>query len=103
MNPHVEIPQQTTPVLAYLKRYEMPALLQKLSKHPSVFLKIKRIDRLNFGNFTTVARATSAMTILRDVETGENDWLPDISIISEFQISSDFEQFKANTLYSLIP
>ncbi len=89
--------------LSYIKRNQLPSLLQKLSRVDAISIKIKRTDRLNEGNFTTVARASFAVIILRDVVTGATEILPDISVISEFQLSDNFDQCKGNVAYIVIP
>jgi hypothetical protein len=86
-----------------LNRCEMAALLMNLFKTPTVQIKIKRLDRMHYGNFSTVVRASAALIVFLDGETGQMEILPELSLISEFQVSADFAGYFANTAYTLIP
>jgi hypothetical protein len=86
----------------FIKRQEFLPLLQKLATAHDVAIRIKRIDRLSQGNFSTVIRASGGFIMVREIGTGIAEVIPDLLDVQYFELDKDFSNFKANTLYSLV-
>jgi hypothetical protein len=65
-------------------------------------IKVKRIDRLNYGNFATVVRCSSALILLREDETGIAEVLPDFKYVTHFILENAVQRYEANTEYPII-
>lgn len=87
---------------AFIKRQDFFALLTTLSKSTSVSIRIKRIDRLNYGNFSTVVRASGALIMLRETNYGPAEVIPDLRDVQHFELDKDFSAYCARTIYGVI-
>lgn len=86
----------------FIKRGELSPLLAALSKSTHVGIRLKRIDRINYGNFSTVVRATGALIMLREITSGAAEVIPDLRNVQQFQLTQDFLNFKADTVYEIV-
>lgn len=86
----------------YYKQNELFSLLSSLSKAPDVAIRIKRIDRLNHGNFSTVVRASGALIMLRELGSGLAEVIPDLRDVQYFELNKDFQKIKGNLTYAVI-
>lgn len=65
-------------------------------------IKLKRVDRMNYGNFSTVVRCSNALILLREEETGLAESLPEMRYVSHFILQEDVGDFTANIEYSVL-
>jgi hypothetical protein len=86
----------------FLNRQEFLPLLQQLANAHDVAIRIKRIDRLNHGNFSTVIRASGGFIMVREIASGIAEVIPDLRDVQYFELDKDFSGCKANTIYSVV-
>lgn len=97
------IAEQKVPLeCALVKRYELIPLLVALSKSSNVRIRLKRIDRINYGNFSTVVRASGALIMIREINSGLAEVIPDLRNVQQFQLDQNFLNYNANVIYEVV-
>jgi hypothetical protein len=92
------VPQAVLPIT----QANFAKLMLCLYQNRTPRIKVKRIDRLNYGNFATVVRCSSALIMLREDETGIAEVLPDMKYVTHFILEDAFQCYEANTEYPII-
>ncbi|HEY0742579.1 MAG TPA: hypothetical protein VGD40_13985 [Chryseosolibacter sp.] len=85
-----------------IKRHDLIPLLVALAKTPGTSIRTKRTDRTGYGNFSTVVRATGALIMLRETNSGPAEVIPDLVVIQQFELNKDCLNFKAHQVYEVI-
>ncbi|HEY0653532.1 MAG TPA: hypothetical protein VGD65_10400 [Chryseosolibacter sp.] len=77
-------------------------LMLQLYQKRSPQIKLKRVDRMNYGNFSTVVRCSSGLILLRDEQSGVAESLPEMRYVSKFVLNEQCLEFLPNVEYTIL-
>jgi hypothetical protein len=85
-----------------IRPLEVFYLFQKLYLRQDISVRIRKNEEHEFGNQSTVIRASNSLIMLRDQVTGEVQFLSELKSIREFILDKDCLPYKANSSYRVV-
>jgi hypothetical protein len=93
---------QPTHEIRQIRPLELFYLFQKLYTRQDVSIRIAKEGSHDFGNSSTVIRASNSLIMLRDQVTGEVEFLSELKAVQKFTLDKDCLPYKANVAYKII-